>query len=231
MVLPSLAGSGWTSDQIRPEYVVKADRVSTAGGINKTLGGGRVDYVLETVAGVPVAVVEAKREYREPGDGMAQALRYAQQLDVPVAYSTNGRAIVEHNLITGTERDVDSFGTPAGLWSDYLNQHGLADDGATLLDQPFNRQRVDIDGNVIVPRWYQTIAVHRALRAVDHLRALPPEKREHEVLDEDVARVSPLSTPTSTAWAAAARPPCEGLRPLRDPTTVHLDEDDEGTGE
>jgi hypothetical protein len=31
--------------------------------------------------------------------------------------------------------------------------------------------------------------------------------------------------------APAARPPREGLRPLRDPATVHLDEDDDGTGE
>jgi len=70
--------------------------------------------------------------------------------------------------------------------------------------------------------------------AVDHLRALPPEEREHDVLNEDVARVSPLSTPTSTAWADTASPPARhvtGLRPLRDPATVHLDEDDEGTGE
>jgi hypothetical protein len=32
-------------------------------------------------------------------------------------------------------------------------------------------------------------------------------------------------------YGFAGRPPREGLRPLRDPATVHLDEDDEGTGE
>ena len=70
--------------------------------------------------------------------------------------------------------------------------------------------------------------------AVDHLRALPPEEREHDVLDEDVARVSPLKHANLNClgrYSFAARPPREGLRPLRDPATVHLDEDDEGTGE
>lgn len=70
--------------------------------------------------------------------------------------------------------------------------------------------------------------------AVDHLRALPPEEREHDVLDEDVARVSPLKHANLNClcrYSFAARPPREGLRPLSDPATVHLDEDDEGTGE
>lgn len=70
--------------------------------------------------------------------------------------------------------------------------------------------------------------------AVDHLRALPPEEREHDVLNEDVARVSPLKHANLNClgrYSFAARPPRESLRPLRDPATVHLDEDDEGTGE
>jgi hypothetical protein len=70
--------------------------------------------------------------------------------------------------------------------------------------------------------------------AVDHLRALPPEEREHDVLNEDVARVSPLKHANLNClgrYSFAARPPREGLRPPRDPATVHLDEDDEGTGE
>jgi len=97
---------------------------------------------------------------------MAQALRYAQQLDVPVAYSTNGHGIVEHDLVAGTERDVDTYATPAELWSAYRIRHGLDDSGATLVGQAFNRGRLDIEGNVISPRWYQTVAVHRVLRSI-----------------------------------------------------------------
>jgi hypothetical protein len=70
--------------------------------------------------------------------------------------------------------------------------------------------------------------------AVDQLRARPPEEREHDVLDEDVARVSPLKHANLNClghYSFAASPPREGPCPLRDPATVHLDEDDDGTGE
>jgi len=151
---------------IRPEYPVAADRVLRRGGIERHLDDGRVDYVLEAVPGVPTAGLEAKREYAPPGQGLQQAVRYAQQLDVPIAYSSNGKGIVERNLHTGRERRVESFGTPAELWSAYRAFHGLDDAGARLLAQPFNRNRVTASGEVFTPRWYQAVAVHRALRAI-----------------------------------------------------------------
>ncbi|MFE5052268.1 hypothetical protein ACFRAI_38985 [Streptomyces sp. NPDC056637] len=70
--------------------------------------------------------------------------------------------------------------------------------------------------------------------AIDHLRALPPKEREHDGLDEDVTRVAPLKHANLNCLdrhSFVARPPREGQRPLRDPATVHLDEDHEDTGE
>ena len=63
---------------------------------------------------------------------MQQALRYAQQLDVPLAYATNGRETIEHNLRLGTERRVQAFAPPATAWSEYQAMHGLDDDGEHL---------------------------------------------------------------------------------------------------
>ncbi|MER6977696.1 hypothetical protein [Streptomyces carpinensis] len=40
-----------------------------------------------------------------------------------------------------------------------------------------------------------------------------------------------MCRPSILVVLGGVRPPREGLRPLRDPATVHLDEDDEGTGE
>lgn len=165
-VLPALARSGWAREQIRAEYPVRAQRVVSAGGVVSDLGEGRVDYVLEIQPGLPVAVIEAKREYKHPADGLTQALRYAQQLDSPIAYSTNGHGIVVRDLRTGGERVVDSFSTPAELWSVYLGYHRLDDNGGNRLRQAFNRQVVDVHGDVIAPRWYQTVAVHRVLMAL-----------------------------------------------------------------
>ncbi|MEU0630694.1 hypothetical protein [Streptomyces sp. NPDC005989] len=74
--------------------------------------------------------------------------------------------------------------------------------------------------------------LRRLGRAVDHLRALPPEEREHDVLDADTAPVSPLKHAGLDRLghhSFAARPPPEGRRPLRAPVTVHLAENDGGT--
>ena len=125
-----------------------------------------MDYVLEGVPGVPVAVIEAKREFLSPSQGLQQAIRYAQQLDTPLAYSTNGHGFVERNLRTGAERRLKAFPSPAEMWSEYAALHALGDEGLALVGQPFNRNRTDVAGNVIEPRWYQTLAVHRTLTAI-----------------------------------------------------------------
>lgn len=161
-----LAAAGWESNQIVPEYAVKGSRVVSSGGFQRELPDGRVDYVLEVSPGLPVAVIEAKRAYRAATDGLQQAVRYAQQLDVALAYATNGSVIIERDMVTGQERRVYSVRTPPELWSRYCESHDLNTEQAAALRQPFNRNRRDASGAVILPRYYQTVAVHRALRAV-----------------------------------------------------------------
>lgn len=161
-----LHGVGWADQMIRPQYPVAADRIITSGGIERELGDGRVDYVLEAVPGVPVTVIEAKREYAGAAQGLQQAIRYAQQLDVPIAYASNGHEIIERDMATGRERPVDSVATPTELWFAFQAFHGLAEDGADRIAQPFDRRRTTIAGDVITPRYYQTVAVHRVLKAM-----------------------------------------------------------------
>lgn len=163
LVRPALRAAGWADDQIRPEFPVRAQRVVSVGNVQRDVGDGRVDYVLEIVPGLPVAVVEAKRQYRYAREGLGQSLRYAQQLDVPVAYATNGTSIIEHDLAAGTERDVEVFRGPVELWSDYLAWTGLESREALLLQQPFNRQKHTASGDIVLPRWYQQVAVNRVL--------------------------------------------------------------------
>jgi type I restriction enzyme R subunit len=166
LIVPMLRSAGWTDELIREQYPLRADRVLSAGITSRRLGDGRADYVLEATPGLPVAVLEAKREYKIAADGLQQAIRYAQQLDVPIAYASNGRQIIERNLRTGTERFVESAGTPAELWAEWVAFQGLNDETAELPRQSFNRNRTSITGEVITPRWYQTVAVHRVLRAL-----------------------------------------------------------------
>ena len=71
--------------------------------------------------------------------------------------------------------------------------------------------------------------------AVEELWALPTEEREHDVLDEDVARVSPLKHANLNVLGrynfTASVPAAGALRPLRDPDSPELDEDDDGSGQ
>lgn len=165
-VVPAIEASGWQPDQMIEQFPVAAQRVATLGGETRQLGSGFVDYVLEAAPGLSTAVVEAKRQYRSAADGLQQALRYAQQLDAPLAYATNGVEIIEHNLRTGHERRVSDFSAPAVALDEYRQLHGLDDTGSSLLQQPLNRGRRDAAGDVITPRYYQAVAINRVLAAI-----------------------------------------------------------------
>ena len=165
-VVPALEAAGWQSEQVAEQFPVAAQRVAALGGVTRELGSGFVDYVLEAAPGLMTAVVEAKREYRAASDGLQQALRYAQQLDVPLAYATNGVEIIEHNLRTGGERRVSEFAAPAVAWDEYQQLHGLQAADAALVRQPLNRGRRNAAGEVITPRYYQAVAINRALAAI-----------------------------------------------------------------
>ncbi len=167
VVLPALHAAGWTEDQIREQFPITDGRVIVVGRRHRRKLALRADYVLEYEPGVPVAVVEAKREYAIPGKGLQQAKRYAELLDVPFAYSTNGRGIVEDDRATGHETErLRTFPGPEALWARYRDWKGLPDDAATALALPFNRALRNSDGTVKEPRYYQRTAVNRAVAAI-----------------------------------------------------------------
>lgn len=100
-VVPRLKAVGWSDDQIVEQYPVSDGRIVATRGRHRRERPLRADYLLEIAPGLGVAVVEAKREFKEPGDGFGQAVRYATMLDLPLAYSTNGKGIRERDLDTG----------------------------------------------------------------------------------------------------------------------------------
>ncbi len=124
--------------------------------------------MLEYEPGVPIGVVEAKREFSTPGKGMQQAKDYAQLLDLPFAYSTNGMSIVEDDRNTGIERDkLSAFPSPEVLWARYREWKGIKyDSAADGLLHPFNRSLRNPDGTVKEPRYYQRTAINRAVEAI-----------------------------------------------------------------
>lgn len=167
-VLPRLKEAGWSDDQIVEQYRITDGRIVKVGSKHRRGAELRADYVLEFEPGVPVGVVEAKRQYSTPGQGMQQAKNYARLLDVPFAYSTNGVSIVEDDRNTGIERaDMPGFPSPEMLWARYREWKGIRDDSAADgLLLPFNRSLRNADGTVKEPRYYQRTAINRTVEAV-----------------------------------------------------------------
>ncbi len=167
-VLPLLKAAGWSDDQIVEQFPITAGRVISVGKKHRRGDALRADYVLEFRPGVPIAVVEAKRAYAIPGKGLQQAKNYAQLLDLPLAYSTNGKGIVEDDRDTGLENDkLKAFPSPATAWTRYRAWKGIVDDSVSdgvLL--PFNRSLRNADGTVKEPRYYQRVAINRAVEAI-----------------------------------------------------------------
>jgi type I restriction enzyme, R subunit len=166
-VMPRLHEAGWSADQIVEQYPITDGRIVVVRGKHRRGDPLRADYLLEVAPGFPVAVVEAKREYRLPSDGLQQGMRYAELLDLPLAYATNGKGIVEHDFDTGAQTDIAAFPAPSEAWARFQAWKGIRDDGAGgVLLRPFTRQLRNSDGTVKEPRYYQRVAIERALEAI-----------------------------------------------------------------
>ena len=160
-VLPRLKAAGWSEDQIQMEFPITDGRIISIGSKHRRGDALRADYVLEYRPGLPIAVVEAKREYAIAGKGMQQAKNYAQLLDVPLAYATNGKGIVEDDRNTGRETDnLDGFPGPDELWARYRTFKGLvAESVSSGVAQPFNRSLRNFSGSVKERRYHLRTAI------------------------------------------------------------------------
>lgn len=123
----------------------------------------RADYILYLNANNPIAVVEAKDNKHTVSYGLQQAMDYAQKLDVPFAYSSNGDGFVEHDFLTGQERELalDEFPTQEELASRYKQGAHLTPQQEAVLEQPYYTSQ-----NTYPPRYYQRIAINRTVDAI-----------------------------------------------------------------
>lgn len=159
-ITPSIKKAGWTN--IRMEYFTDGRvHVSTNGVMTR---GKRkyVDYLLRYTNNSNLAIVEAKDEQHTPGQGLLQAVEYARLLNVPFAYSSNGHGYVEHDLITGVERDLTmaEFPSPDVLRERYIAEKNLTEEQLKMIEYPFY---VAPD---FVPRYYQKASVEKTIEAI-----------------------------------------------------------------
>ena len=152
--------------QVREEAYFTKGRVIVRGKTVQRGEAKKADYLLFYKPNLPIAVIEAKDNTHSVGSGMQQALEYAEILDVPFAYSSNGDAFLEHDrTASGTsvtrEISLEHFPTPDELWNRYCTAKGLTDRQKTVVTQDYYD-----DGSQKSPRYYQRIAINRTVDAI-----------------------------------------------------------------
>lgn len=171
-ITPALSKKWDLESQIRSEVYFTAGKVIVRGNMStrefdknkkNNKPGKKADYILYYNSSKPIAVVEAKKYDLEVGTGMQQAIEYAQLLDLPFAYSTNGKAFLEHDMLTGIEREIsmEDFPSPGDLWYRYKLAKNISDDEEKIINQPYYYAP-----GVNKPRYYQTIAINRTCEAI-----------------------------------------------------------------
>ena len=149
------------------ETKITDGRINIRGNIVARSKPKFVDYMLYLNDGKPIAVVEAKDNNHSVSHGLQQAMTYAQMMDLPFAYSSNGDAFYEHNFLTGQEQQIalDKFPTQDELVARYYAElnggKGISDLEKKIVLQPYYSSQ-----NTYPPRYYQRNAVNRTVEAI-----------------------------------------------------------------
>jgi type I restriction enzyme R subunit len=166
-ITPAIVKSGWDlQNQVREEVFFTDGRVIVKG--DKAIRGERkrADYILYYKSNIPIAIIEAKDNNHSIGSGLQQAMNYGEILDIPFVYSSNGDGFIEHDnagLSEGIEKELSlhEFPSPKTLWKKYKQWKGIEEKTERIITQNYYQ-----DSGSKKPRYYQEIAINRAVEAV-----------------------------------------------------------------
>ena len=159
--------SKWDKDKITMETKITDGKINLRGNLISREKPKKADYVLYLNPNKPIAIVEAKDNKHSISYGLQQAMTYAEMLDVPFAYSSNGDGFFEHDFLTGKERELsmDEFPTEEELISRYKVEsnhgEGLSSQEEEIIEQPYFSSM-----NSYPPRYYQRVAVNRTVEQI-----------------------------------------------------------------
>ena len=167
-ITPAILSAGWDRDlQMREEVSFTNGKVIVR---RKTVKRGekkRADYILYWKPNIPIAIVEAKDNKHSIGDGMEQALDYAQILDIPFVFTSNGDGFMFYDKTVQegkvqTELSLDEFPSPEELWNKYKLFKNIDDEADKIVSQEYYFN----PNNNRKPRYYQCNAVNRTIEAI-----------------------------------------------------------------
>lgn len=142
-ITPAIEKAGWDiQTQVREEFPFTDGRVIVRGRLHIRGKQLRADYLLSYQKNQPIAVIEAKNNNHKLGDGMQQALAYAESLDVPFVFSSNGDGFLFHDK-TGlsdkleTTLSLNEFPSPETLWQRYCEWKNITAIEKELITTPY----------------------------------------------------------------------------------------------
>ncbi|MBP9715743.1 MAG: DEAD/DEAH box helicase family protein [Candidatus Pacebacteria bacterium] len=166
-ILPAITDSGWDlKHQIREQVTFTAGKITVRG---KTVSRGdqkRADIILYYKNDLPIAIIEAKDNNHGVGAGMEQGLGYAEALDIPFVFSSNGDAFIEHDRFVAEgvkEREIslDKFPSPEELFERYKTAKGIDNNIENIISEEYFQE---LKGKS--PRYFQRVAINRTVEAV-----------------------------------------------------------------
>jgi type I restriction enzyme R subunit len=152
--------------QMREEFPFTKGRITVRGKLVSRGQGKRADYILSYKPNIRLALIEAKDNTHSVGDGMQQALNYAETLGIPFVFSSNGDGFLFHDRTGAStppviELGLDAFPSPAELWERYCAWKGLDAEAERIVLQDYYADASGKD-----PRYYQVSAVNAAVEAI-----------------------------------------------------------------
>lgn len=167
-ITPAIQKAGWDiQTQVREEVSFTKGRIIVRGKMHSRGEQKRADYILYYKSNIPIAIIEAKDNTYSVGAGMQQALNYAETLEIPFVFSSNGGAFLMHDRtgnasVTEQEIAINQFPSPKELWQRYCIWKGIETPQAkTTVEMPYYD-----DGLGRAPRYYQASAINNTIEAV-----------------------------------------------------------------
>ncbi len=167
-ITPAVEKAGWDKvTQLLEEVSFTDGKIYVRGKLTARGNQKRADYILYYKPNIPIAIIEAKDNKHSVRAGIQQALDYAQILDIPCVFSSNGDGFLFHDRTATdgnieSEIGIDDFPTPEQLWEKYKKYKGIT----TPTAEKIASQDYYFDGTNRKPRYYQQIAVNRAVEAI-----------------------------------------------------------------
>ncbi|SKA05328.1 type I restriction enzyme, R subunit [Cetobacterium ceti] len=160
---PSLRNSNWKDEQVIREYVFTDGRINVIK--NKSIRGKvkKADYVLSYKSNIPLAIIEAKKNSLPLSEGMQQGREYAEILDIPFVYTSNGKGFLEFDRSTGVTKEIslDKFPTPEDLLLRYYDAENIPLDKREIIEESYYYMK-----GAKSPRYYQRIAINRTVETI-----------------------------------------------------------------